>query len=185
MGNCCSSTAKVAGETRAGDNESLPQEQQPHFTYMSFDTFFHSTENPTVCEYLFKKPRKTTEEILLITRDVYLVSIAQSLSTDISEFIILKAQKPSDLTYSRRLVSHLVAYTIGLCARYGVNYALRHEVYNKKELLYKIPLNILVEAISFAFTNLEETARIIRPYSPEIADAIDQGVNLMNPKSSN
>ena len=55
MGNCCSSTAKVAGETRAGDNESLPQEQQPHFTYMSFDTFFHSTENPTVCEYLFKK----------------------------------------------------------------------------------------------------------------------------------
>ena len=136
-------------------------------------------------EYLFKKPRKPTQELINIARDAYLVSVAQSLSVDISEFVLLKAQDPAKITYSKRLISHLIAYTLGLCARYGVNVALHHEVDLKKDLLYKIPTNLLVETVSFAFSNLEETAKVIRPYSPELADALDKVANKLNPKEKN
>ena len=57
MGNCGSSSKKVHSETTA--STATPQEDQMPIPatpgYISFETFFHSTKNPQICEYVFKR----------------------------------------------------------------------------------------------------------------------------------
>ena len=129
-------------------------------------------------EYLITKPRKTNQEILLIARDAYLVSIGESLTTDIAEFIILKCQKA--LTYKKRILSHISAFTLGKFAKFGIRVLLKKETDVKKELLIKLPISILLECLLFAFDNLEQTAEAIKPYSPALYENLMNFIKLKN-----
>ena len=126
---------------------------------------------PTVAsEYLIKKPRKTNEEILIIARDAYVVSVSSSITADVTEFVLLNCQKKP--TYWKRLLTKFGASTTSTLVQFAVRRALGNETDFKRDVLYTLPKQYLGNTVIFMISNIRETAEIIKPYAPELANMI-------------